>query len=462
MRGKHGLAVVDWREDAVLGRGMQRSWLWERGALEVVLGRGRHGDGGLRRALLVRLRHGLWLGLLLVLLLLCLVLLCLVLLLRLLLLLDMLLLLLCLLLRLLLSLLVLVLCLLLLVLLLSVLLLLLLDGGRHRLSALFLLHELLHLGVCRRRVCVLELGNGGRSWRRARCHLLGGLGIVEWRVRHVGVVVGRRRGLRGIRLRRREIRARSADMRPRVRPREVVRLRRGAALVEGDAAVGHGRRGRRRRVSDVLEGLRMLQVVRHQGVLGRGVRVARCSALVVVVFIVVAVLLAHKVLGALVLVRAAILRDLSARSSFSAALLDGRSAYILVPANGLVDVARRKLVQLLVVAKDDDGDVHGAQHGELVRLLEQAAFALQKSAAAGQRWPDTCTRGASGYFYLHGAVAVVLDGLDLNLAAAHGCGGSSGGSAHQTATARNTGTMHGDAVGVAWVEGSARNKRSRA
>jgi hypothetical protein len=35
-------------------------------------------------------------------------------------------------------------------------LLLLLECGRHRLSALFLLHELLHLGVWRR-MCVLEL-----------------------------------------------------------------------------------------------------------------------------------------------------------------------------------------------------------------------------------------------------------------------------------------------------------------
>jgi hypothetical protein len=35
-------------------------------------------------------------------------------------------------------------------------LLLLLEGGRHRLSSLFLLHELLYLGIWRR-MCVLEL-----------------------------------------------------------------------------------------------------------------------------------------------------------------------------------------------------------------------------------------------------------------------------------------------------------------
>jgi hypothetical protein len=133
--------------------------------------------------------------------------------------------------------------------------------------------------------------------------------------------------------------------------------------VEGDAAIGHGRRGRRRRVSDVLVGLRVLEMVRHHTVLGRGVRVARCSALLVLVVFIVAVLLAHKVLGALVLVCAAILRDLSVSCSFSATLCPRiRGAYILVPANGLVDVARRKLVQLLVVAEDDDGDVNRAEH----------------------------------------------------------------------------------------------------
>jgi hypothetical protein len=158
--------------------------------------------------------------------------------------------------------------------------------------------------------------------------------------------------------------------------------------VEGDAAIRHGRRGRRRRVADVLVGLRVLEMVRHHTVLGRGVRVPWCSgALVVLVLVIVAVLLAHKVLGALVLVCAAILRDLSVSCSFSATLCPRiRGAYILVPANGLVDVARRKLVQLLVVAEDDDGDVNRAEHGELMRLLEQAAFALQESAAQGQSW----------------------------------------------------------------------------
>jgi len=49
--------------------------------------------------------------------------------------------------------------------------------------------------------------------------------------------------------------------------------------------------------------------------------------------------------------------------------------------DSLVDVARRELVELLVIAKDDDCDIDGTENTELVCLLEQAAFALQEGAA---------------------------------------------------------------------------------
>jgi hypothetical protein len=55
MRSQHRLAVIDWREDAVFGRGMEWSWLWQRRALEVVLWRRRDRDGGLWRTFLLRL-----------------------------------------------------------------------------------------------------------------------------------------------------------------------------------------------------------------------------------------------------------------------------------------------------------------------------------------------------------------------------------------------------------------------
>lgn len=54
------------------------------------------------------------------------------------------------------------------------------------------------------------------------------------------------------------------------------------------------------------------------------------------------------------------------------------STHILKSGDRLVDVARRVFVQLLIVAEDDDRDVDGAQHGQLVRLLEQAALALEE------------------------------------------------------------------------------------
>lgn len=72
-------------------------------------------------------------------------------------------------------------------------------------------------------------------------------------------------------------------------------------------------------MSDALEGLRVLQMVRHHGVIWRGVRVARHGAVLILVVFIVGVLLAHEVLRALVFVRAAILRDLSVMP-FSAAL----------------------------------------------------------------------------------------------------------------------------------------------
>jgi hypothetical protein len=156
--------------------------------------------------LLLRLRYGLWLGRLLLLLLVLLMLslrLCLGLLLLNMLLLRLLLL------SVLLSLLVL---LLLLLLLLDVLLLL--ESRWHRLSALLLLH-VLYLGIRWRGMRVLELRDGWRAGRRSRCHLLGmlsSLGVVEGRVRHVGIVARRRRCLRRVRLGRREIRAWSANV----------------------------------------------------------------------------------------------------------------------------------------------------------------------------------------------------------------------------------------------------------
>lgn len=53
--------------------------------------------------------------------------------------------------------------------------------------------------------------------------------------------------------------------------------------------------------------------------------------------------------------------------------------YILKSADSIVYVAGRVFIQLLVVSKDDDSNINGAEDGELVSLLEQAAFALEES-----------------------------------------------------------------------------------
>jgi hypothetical protein len=72
------------------------------------------------------------------------------------------------------------------------------------------------------------------------------------------------------------------------------------------------------------------------------------------------------------------------------------------------------------VAEDDDGHVDGTEDGQLMRLLEQAAFSLQEGTTQRQCGFASGVRAAVDS--LHGAVAVVLDGLDLDLPAAHGDG----------------------------------------
>lgn len=103
--------------------------------------------------------------------------------------------------------------------------------------------------------------------------------------------------------------------------------------------------------------------------------------------------------------------------------------YILVSGDQFAHVARRVFVEFLVAAKNEDGNIDGAQDRELVRLLEQAAFALQKGAAharvsssqanpRGRRRPQQRMRGGRGGG-LHRAIPVILDGFDLNLSPPH-------------------------------------------
>ncbi len=111
----------------------------------------------------------------------------------------------------------------------------------------------------------------------------------------------------------------------------------------------------------------------------------------------------------------------------------------------LVDVARRELVQLLVVTEDDDGNVDGAEDGQLVRFLEETAFSLEERSARQQTVShpsihptyrgDATTRIAkrrTGQVEcLHRSISVILDRLDLNLPATHPAG-LGGALEHQT------------------------------
>lgn len=101
-------------------------------------------------------------------------------------------------------------------------------------------------------------------------------------------------------------------------------------------------------------------------------------------------------------------------------------SYILVAANGLVNITRGELIKFLVVAEDDDGNIDGTKDGEFVRLLEQTALALQKGAGdksdEGAQDKQVAHGDRAGQWcqcYLHGAVPVILDGFDLNLSSAH-------------------------------------------
>jgi hypothetical protein len=57
-----------------------------------------------------------------------------------------------------------------------------------------------------------------------------------------------------------------------------------------------------------------------------------------------------------------------------------RLTYVLISANGLVDVAGRKLVQLLIVTENDDGHIDRTQDRQLMSLLEEASLTFEKGA----------------------------------------------------------------------------------
>jgi hypothetical protein len=58
----------------------------------------------------------------------------------------------------------------------------------------------------------------------------------------------------------------------------------------------------------------------------------------------------------------------------------GPETYEVISLQDLSNISRRILVELLVVSEDYDCDIHRAEDGKLMRLLEQSTFAFQESA----------------------------------------------------------------------------------
>lgn len=112
------------------------------------------------------------------------------------------------------------------------------------------------------------------------------------------------------------------------------------------------------------------------------------------------------------------------------------NTYIGISGDQLAHLTRRVLVEFLVLAKDEDGDIDGAEDGEFVSLLEETALALQKGAViqghpVSRRWTRMAGRHDGtwrrvcdwevevGVVCLHRTISVILDGFYFNLPATH-------------------------------------------
>lgn len=177
-----------------------------------------------------------------------------------------------------------------------------------------------------------------------------------------------------------------------------------------------GRRSRGGVVSDLRE-RRLLLTVELRGHHLRLDALMCARRRTVAIIVIIVIVAAVEIRGTLVLVGAAMLGHVSSTCAWRAA----RTAptYVLISADELVHVGRGVFVELLVVAEDEDGDVDGAEDGELVRLLEETALALEKGSAQAESATRRLERGAR---HVHRAVAVILDGLDLDLPSTHGGG----------------------------------------
>jgi hypothetical protein len=72
------------------------------------------------------------------------------------------------------------------------------------------------------------------------------------------------------------------------------------------------------------------------------------------------------------------------------------------------------------VAEDDDCDIDRAQHRELVGLLEKTSLAFEESSVHEMRKKKGLEgERTSQLRHLHGAIPIILDGLDFDLSSTH-------------------------------------------
>ena len=95
--------------------------------------------------------------------------------------------------------------------------------------------------------------------------------------------------------------------------------------------------------------------------------------------IIVIVALAIEVFGTFVFVGSANLRASQVRSPMRPKARGKGATNILVPVKSFLHITGRELIELLVVAKNDNRDIHRTQHRELVSLLEETTLSLEKS-----------------------------------------------------------------------------------
>lgn len=74
---------------------------------------------------------------------------------------------------------------------------------------------------------------------------------------------------------------------------------------------------------------------------------------------------------------------LTAKRRATAQARVGRT-HVLVSGDEIAHIRGRVFIELLVGAEDEDGDVGGAENGQLVSLLEETELALKEGAAKGR------------------------------------------------------------------------------